>query len=296
MKISTKILRKELEFSKPFMDRLDLQTSRLGQDKMGEIMLKTHKKGLVITDDPADGYEASLIHNKKGRKGLLMYLHGGGYVAGSLDYARGFGSVISEKFGIDVYAVGYRLAPEDPYPAALDDVESAYERLLGRGYDPSRIIVCGESAGGGLCYCLMNRLNEKGRPLPKGIIAISPWVDLTQSGTSYELNRDIDPSMSKERLDYFASQYASEEARKTDRCVSPVLFEMRNMPPSLIFSGGDEVMADDSRRLDMRLRDGGNRSELHIREGMWHAYVLYGMKEAKEDYKRMGSFINELLR
>ncbi|MBR6135720.1 MAG: alpha/beta hydrolase [Clostridia bacterium] len=296
MKISTKILRKELEFTKPFMERLDIPTSRLGQDKMGEIMLKTHKKGLTITDDPGEHFRACLIHNRKARKGLIMYLHGGGYVAGSLDYARGFGSVISGKFDIDVYAVGYRLAPEYPYPSALDDVEAAYERLLGRGYDPKRMIICGESAGGGLCYCLMNRLKDKGRPLPSGIVAISPWVDLTQSGTSYILNRDKDPTLSKERLDYYASQYADEDTRRNDRCVSPALFEMKDMPPSLIFSGGDEVMADDARILDMRLRDGGNRSELYIREGMWHAYLLYGMKETREDYRKMGSFINELIR
>ena len=191
--------------------------------------------------------------------GVILYLHGGGYTCGNLDYAKGFGSALSAKCGVRVLCVAYRLAPEEVYPAALQDATDAYGYLLSNGYAPSRILLCGESAGGGLSYSLCLKLRDKGWALPAGIIAISPWTDLTMSGASYETNLKKDPSMTKEKLKYYADCYLygakrsernlypvtnenAEEDEKIKRqpLVSPLFADLDRMPPSLIFVGGDE--------------------------------------------------------
>jgi len=242
--------------------------------------------------------------------GIILYLHGGGYTSGNLSYAKGFGATLAAKCGIRVFCVEYRLAPEYIYPAALDDCLEAYGYLLSNGYDPSQIIICGESAGGGLAYALCEKLHDKGRTMPAGIIAISPWTDLTLSGESYKTNEKNDPSMTKERLAYFANCYmygakregkklhpivnedeAEDKRIKSDPRVSPLFAELEKMPPSLIFAGGDEIMLDDSVRMHNALLESGCESHLIVREDMWHAYVLYGIKENEDDFYKMSKFI-----
>ena len=137
----------------------------------------------------------------------MLYLHGGGYTCGNLDYAKGFAATLADECGVRVFCAAYRLAPEDPFPAALDDAVVSYQYLLSKGYGPNQILLCGESAGGGLCYALCLRLKQLKLPLPCGIIAISPWTDLTQSGATFDENRDNDPSLSKELLDFYSACY-----------------------------------------------------------------------------------------
>ena len=242
--------------------------------------------------------------------GVILYLHGGGYTCGNLDYAKGFGSALSAKCGVRVLCVAYRLAPEEVYPAALQDATDAYGYLLSNGYAPSRILLCGESAGGGLSYSLCLKLRDKGWALPAGIIAISPWTDLTMSGASYETNLKKDPSMTKEKLKYYADCYLygaktsernlypvtnenAEEDEKIKRqpLVSPLFAELDRMPPSLIFVGGDEIMLDDAKGIHEKLLAAGCRSELVETPEMWHGYVLYGLKENEGDFDRIRKFI-----
>ncbi|MBQ7011703.1 MAG: alpha/beta hydrolase, partial [Clostridia bacterium] len=214
--------------------------------------------------------------------------------------------------GIKVFCCAYRLAPEHPFPTALEDCLDAYGYLLSNGYDGSRIIVCGESAGGGLCYALCDKLKEKGRSLPAGIVAISPWTDLTQSGDSYIKNVKKDVSMTCERLKYFADCYAygaisdgknlyprtnddaeNDRMVKSDPRMSPLFAELSDMPPSLIFVGGDEILLDDSVKLHERLCASGAESELVVADGMWHGYVLYCLKERDSDFDKISDFIKK---
>jgi hypothetical protein len=186
----------------------------------------------------------------------------------------------------------------------------AYAYLLANGYEPSRIILCGESAGGGMCYSLCRKLREKGRSLPAGIIAISPWTDLTASGSSYHENEKNDPSMSVERLKYFADCYLYGADRinkkyypkvngdreddlrvKRDPLASPLFDTLEKMPPSLIFVGGDEIMLDDSRLLHEKLLSVGSESELVVAPDMWHGYVLYDLSERECDFDKIRKFI-----
>ena len=199
-------------------------------------------------------------------------------------YAKGFGSVLSAVTGAEVLCPAYRLAPEHPFPAGLEDSFSAYQFLLEQ---EGPVVLCGESAGGGMIYALCFLAKEKGLPLPAGLIGISPWTDLTASGSSYEENRERDPSMTRERLDLFASCYT--ECRDNP-LVSPLFGDLTGFPPSLLFVGGDEIMLDDSRRLHEKLLSCGCASTLEIAPELWHAYVLYCLKERRTDLDRIAAF------
>lgn len=314
MKHLTKILRSQLMLLKPFVSGCSLSTARKWQEKIGKLMANTHKNEVSYKEFKIGEIEASLITPKDElSSGIILYLHGGGFTAGNLQYAKGFGTVLAANCGIKVLCVAYRLAPEYPFPTALDDSMEAYGYLLSNHYAPSQIILCGESAGGGLCYSLCQKLLEKGRSVPAGIIGISPWTDLTLSGTSFDTNEKNDPSLTKPRLKYFADCYAygavegkknftphvnddpSDDARiKSDPKMSPLFGNMNGMPPSIIFVGGDEILLDDSRLLHEKLEKSGAESTLIIRDRMWHAYVLYALKDYNgEDFSLIRKFIKK---
>ncbi len=304
-------LRSQLTLLKPFLSTCSIATARKGQDALGKLMASPYKSDVACEEFALDAFRCAMLTPCDViSEGIILYLHGGGYVAGGVSYAKGFGTTLAAKCGMRVLCAAYRLAPEHPFPAALDDALTAYGYLLSHGYAPSEILLAGESAGGGLCYSLCQKLIEKGRTLPAGIIAISPWTDLTASGDSYRVNRRIDPSMTAERLKYYADCYAygmqmgergivpntnpdpDEDVRvKSDPHMSPLFGTLSKMPPSLVFVGEDEIMLDDSRLLHKGLTEGGAACELVVAEGMWHGYILYGLREHEEDFTRMSRFI-----
>ena len=204
MQVSAKTVRNQISKLQPFLGGCSLETIRKGQNLIGELMTFHHRNHVLIHDHPFDKFEAAWVLPKdERRQGVLLYLHGGGYTYGDLEYARGFASTLAVECGVRVFCIAYRLAPENPYPAALDDALTAYQYLLSKGYAPKHITLCGESAGGGLCYALCLKLKELGMAQPASVVSISPWVDLTASGESYETNRESDPSLNAALLDSF---------------------------------------------------------------------------------------------
>lgn len=291
MALSAKFVRKQLTIFKHIVNNLSLDTIRRGQDKIGELMHDAHKGSIVVHEHNFEDFEACWISPKDERRhGVVLYLHGGGYTSGTLDYAKGFSSQFAVKMGVRVFCPAYRLAPEFPYPAALDDALVAYHYLLEKGYAPSEIALCGESAGGGLCYALCLKLRELGEELPSAIITASPWTDLTLSGESYETNKQNDPSITKKLLAYYASCYTDSPENPF---VSPLFADLAGMPPSLTFVGGDEIMLDDSRKLHEKLTAEHDKSILVIAPGMWHAYPIYDLKENRDVYKTINQFLNK---
>ncbi|MBQ7338116.1 MAG: alpha/beta hydrolase [Clostridia bacterium] len=293
MPLSAKFCRKQLELVQPLLNATSLEHVRRGQDKLGVLMAATKRKQVTVENVSAGGVPSAMITPKdETRRGVLLYLHGGGYCCGDLEYAAGVGAVLASECGIRTLAPAYRLAPEHPYPAAPDDALRAYRYLLAEGYTNSEIVLCGESAGGGLIFTLCRRLRMEGLPPPAGVIAISPWSDLTASGNSYRTNEKNDPSLTEQRLDRFADAYTTD--RKNPE-VSPLFSELRGTPRTLIFVGGDEIMLDDATQLhDALLRD-GVRSELVVAPHMWHAYILYNLREREEDITRINAFLSEVL-
>lgn len=294
MELSEKFVRKQLELLKPITAECSLETLRKGQDFLGSILAKTMHKQVKIEEFKFSRFDAAwVLPVDEIRKGVVLYMHGGGYTCGNLEYSKGFASVLAAKLGIRVLCVAYRLAPENPFPAALDDALEAYRYLLSSGFLAGEIALCGESAGGGLAYSLCLRLKELSISLPCAIIAISPWVDLTASGQSYSDNMDSDLTLTRESLEFYASCYAPCDA--TNPLVSPIFGDMSGFPASLIFASGDEILLDDSKALYNKLIVAGCKSELIVAEGMWHAYVLYCIRERASDIDRISAFLKSTM-
>lgn len=289
MELSTKLLRAQVSLANKLADACSIKTSRAVQDKIGAFM--AHEYLTEVSYHPIRSSKLSaeyIIPHTLEHDGVILYLHGGGYVSGDLQYARGFGTILAAQNHISVCSVAYRLAPEHVFPAALEDALQAYRFLMHQGFSSDQIILCGESAGGGLAFALALKLKAEQLPMPCGIIAVSPWSDLSMSGASYTENREKDPSMTKKRLQFYAACYTKEIKSPF---ASPLFGDLTGMPPSLIFVGGDEIMRSDSVCLHQKLRESGCLSLLHIAPDMWHIYLLYGIKEAKEDRKKITEFI-----
>ena len=291
MSLSPKAVRTQIFIFKPLLQNCSLATLRIGQNKLGELMEFRLRHHTIIKEHKFDHFLGSWVIPKDTRReGVILYLHGGGYTCGGLEYAQGFGSVLAVQTGMRVFCAAYRLAPEHPFPAALNDTLEAYQYLLKKGYCGKQIVLCGESAGGGLCYSLCLRLREIGLDMPGGIIGISPWTDLTASGVSYQENQAIDPSMTLEALDFYANNYTS---NRMDPLVSPLLGQLQDLPPSLLFVGGDEIMRSDAEDLHNKLLQSGCKSQLIIAPERWHAYLLYNLDADQKDFATINQFLNK---
>ena len=291
MALSAKYVRSRLTMLRSVMKNFSLESSRKGQRMLGELMEFKHRKMVIIKDHPFEKFAAAwVIPKDERRQGVILYLHGGGYACGDLEYAKGYGSTLAVRCGIRVFSPAYRLAPESPFPAALEDALESYRYLLKKGYDPRQIALCGESAGGGLIYALCLKLKEENLPLPGGLIAMSPWTDLTSSGESYETNRDVDPNMTVEQLQFYTRCYTTDPKNPL---ASPLFGNLEGLPPSLIFVGGDEIMLSDAADMHKNLLAAGCKSKLVVAPERWHAYVLYELAENEEDYTTINHFLSQ---
>ncbi|NLT96829.1 MAG: alpha/beta hydrolase [Christensenellaceae bacterium] len=285
------LLREEIRLLKPFIGRMSISRARALQDTLGGMGAKSVAGR--VTFEPADIGECeacfALPCNEPDSRRAILYLHGGAYVAGNLAYARCFAGILSDHTRRRVLAVAYRLAPEHPFPAALDDAVGAYRHLLDSGYEPRQISFVGESAGGGLIYCLGQKLKELRLPLPAAMVGISPWADLTFSGASYKTNAKKDPSLNEAALRRYAKAYA--DGQLNNPLVSPAFGDYEGFPPSLIFAGGSELLLSDAEMMAARLTQCGCRCELHVEEGLWHVYVLFGIPEARVALDKIADFL-----
>ncbi len=228
---------------------------------------------------------------------VILQLHGGGYVGGIKNSYRNFAHLYS-KVGknICVLTPDYRLAPENIFPAALEDAYEAYKWLLEKGYKPDQIILGGDSAGGGLSVVLCMYLREHKLPLPSGIITMSPWTDLTATGSSYEDNFQIDPVFGNTRdSQIFDSAYIGEHDPKNPY-ISPVFGDFSEFPPILIQVGTHEMLLSDSKDMAKKAIDSNISIQLSIYEGMFHVFQMAGnmLPESKRAWKEVGSFIKRL--
>ena len=277
----------------PLVSNLSLKTIRSGQNKIGELMESKYRDQIVLKAHKFEHFDdAWVLPRDARREGVILYLHGGGYTCGDLEYAVGFGSALAVQTGTTVFCAAYRLAPENPFPSALDDALAAYQYLLSKGYSHRKIMLCGESAGGGLCYSLCLKLKQLEMPMPAGVIGISAWTDLTASGESYQLNKDIDPSMTREQLRFFAENYAAD---LKDPLVSPLFGDLHELPPSLLFVGEDEIMRSDTQLMHGKLINAGCKSQLIVAPDKWHGYLLYGLDEDLHDFETINRFLTAVM-
>jgi phosphinothricin tripeptide acetyl hydrolase len=226
----------------------------------------------------------------------VLYLHGGGYVIGSPRSHRHLAAAIARAAGTAALLVDYRLAPEHPFPAALDDAVAAYQWLLGRGIAPGRLIVAGDSAGGGLTVATLLALRDRALARPGGGVCISPWVDLTCSGATYATKAAADPIVTRESVTMMAQAYAGAGDPKAP-LLSPLYADLRDLPPLLIQVGSDEVLLDDALGLGERARAAG--VEVTVQEWpamihVWH-WFLPMLAEAERAIDGIGSFVRARL-
>ena len=209
------------------------------------------------------------------RDRTILYLHGGGYSIGSAQTHRGMLTHLAKAARARLFTVDYRLAPEHPYPAALDDATAAYRALLDDGVDPSRLALAGDSAGGGLALALLLRLRDEGVALPATVTPISPWVDLTLSGDSLSIGGIDDPLLTSEALTQWVANYLG-PTDPAAPAASPLFADLTGLPPLLIQVGDQEVLLDDSRRLAERAEAAGVKTELVVAADMVHVWHFFG--------------------
>ena len=227
----------------------------------------------------------------------VFFLHGGGFIVGSPALYRHFTWRIASAACARVLAVDYRLAPEHPFPAALDDAVVAYRWLLADGALPQQIAVMGDSAGGGLVLSLLLRLRDEGITLPAAAIALSPWTDLALTGFSFKQNATADPLVSPDQARCFVDYYLARTDPRSPYA-SPLYGNPAGLPPTLIQVGSDEVLRDDAVRMADRMHAAGCRVKLEIWPRMPHVWHLFApvMPEARQAIERIGEFVSAVIR
>lgn len=287
----TKKIRNFIKRFKPVTSTLSLHAERLGQDVLGKVTPIPHDIKLVeanVGDIPAEWVISAKAPSDK----VLLYIHGGAYFSGSLVSNRLLSVTIAEKVGIKTFSFQYRLAPEHPFPAALEDAERVYDELL-RKYNSQDIAFIGESAGGGLLVALALKLKDEGKPLPAALICMSPWTDLTLSGESYKTNEEKDILLTREKLERAAKEYAPCDAENP--YVSPVFGDVRSLPPTLIQVGTAELLLDDARMLSDVMERADVDVCLEEWENMWHVWQAMDTPESEEALARIRRFVFDKL-
>lgn len=218
-----------------------------------------------------NGIPAEWISLPSATAGVLLYLHGGAYCLGSVNASRDLIARLVEATKYKALAIDYRLAPENPFPAALEDAMSVYSWLLRQGADPARIVFAGDSAGGGLAMATLVALRDAGQPLPAGAICISPWTDLALTGDSIGRKAAIDPILDTASLARYARDYAG-DAPLTSPLISPLYADLSGLPPLLLQAGTDEILLDDATRLAEGARQAGVAVTLETWAGLCHVF------------------------
>jgi monoterpene epsilon-lactone hydrolase len=222
----------------------------------------------------------------------VLYFHGGAWVMGSPRTHRGLVVDLARRAGVRALSLDYRLAPEHPYPAALDDGVTAYEWLLASGFQPGRIVLAGDSAGGNLVLALLLRLRDAGSPLPAGAVLLSPVTDLGCSGATWASRKAVDPFFARADLRPFIAAYAGTHD-PLEPYLSPVVADLRGLPPLLVHVGDHEVLLDDAIRLGERASAAGVEARTVVWPGMMHVFHVYApfLPEAGEANREISAFI-----
>jgi acetyl esterase/lipase len=229
--------------------------------------------------------------------GAIVYFHGGGYVSGSIRTHRLLVADVARAAGMPVLSVDYRLGPEHPFPAAVDDAVAAYGFVRERGIPASRIAFGGDSAGGGLTVATLLALRDRGAALPAAGICISPWLDLSLSGQSMDTREAADPMLNRTRLGMMARGYLAGTDPRTP-LASPLFADLTGLPRLLVQVGTAEVLLDDATRFAARARQAGMDIELEVWDDMihdWHAFALV-LPEGRQALERIGAFVRDALR
>ena len=239
-----------------------------------------------------EGIHGEWIESVHADATIILYLHGGAYSVGSVADSRALIARIAIAAHARVLAVDYRLAPENPYPAALEDVVHAYRWLSRQLTDSVKLFFAGDSAGGGLALAASIRLRDSGFRQPDGVVCLSPWVDLTLSGASMITKAPLDPLLDSDGLRRFAASYCGGYSC-SEPLISPLFAHLQGLPPLLIQVGSDEILLDDALRLAFASQDAGVEVSLQVYNGMFHVFqVVEFLPESKTALENIAEFIH----
>ena len=272
----------------------DLEKQRRSQDALGN--MAASMSGLVWEPFTLAGMDAAWMRlsREHRRRRVILYCHGGGYTSGGLGFSKVLASKLTRATGMDTLAFDYRLAPEHPYPAAVEDALTAWGHLESLGIAPGDIVLAGDSAGGNLALVLCLKLREAGRGLPGALLLMSPWTDMTASGESLRGRAGIDPVLTPEYMYAVREAYAG-GLDPSDCLLSPLFADFAGFPPALIQVGTHEILYSDAERLAERMLEAGADCRLEVWENMWHDFQMYPSKTASNAIQNMAHFLLQVL-
>lgn len=281
--------------ARPLDPKIDPRAFRKKFDQIA-VRLSGKIKGVDVEKCDVDGIPGEWLWPKgsdrnTGDIGTLLYLHGGGYILGSPNTHRAMVSSLVRNTNARALLIDYRLAPEHPFPAGIEDAVKAYRWLLDQGVTTDTITVAGDSAGGGLTLALLLSLRDADLPLPAGAALLSPWTDLAMSGWTHITHRKRDPMISLDGALLAARHYLG-ATNPTNPLASPLYGRFDGLPPLFIHVGGNEILLDDSLRLADRARAAGVQVEIKVWNGLPHVFQAASfLPEARQSLKEIAAFL-----
>ncbi len=277
------------------IDHPDIEKHRHSQDQVGALLGNSRDillREVKIQDMNGEWVCVNRAHMKKY---VILYCHGGGYSTGSHIYARTLTTKLATSTSMDVLSFDYRLAPEHPFPAATEDAMKAWDYLMLLGYGARDVIIAGDSAGGNLALSLVLKLKEQERLLPRGLVLMSPWTDLTSSGKTHETRAEVDPVLDAEYLKRMITNYA-DGCELSDPYISPLFGDFSGFPPVYIQAGDNEILLSDSEMLHKKLIQANVSVKLDVFKGMWHVFQMSPLKTSHDAMEKNAEFIFDICR
>ena len=269
-----------------------LEERRMGANRVGERFQDLD--GINTETVDADGVPAEWVSAPDAGGGAILYLHGGGYVTGSVISHRGMAANLSRASGCRVLTIDYRLAPEHKHPAQVEDAHTAYRWMLKNGADASSLVVAGDSAGGGLTVATLLAARDAGDPMAAAGVCMSPWVDMEATGESMMTKAGVDPMVQKEGILDMAANFLGDGDRR-DPLAAPLHAYLAGLPPLLIIVGAAETLLDDAVRLHEKAEAAGVDSTLEVWDDMVHIWPWFApfLPEGRQAMERMGGFVKD---
>jgi len=288
-------IRNFIKSTKRLFFNLDMPVEqyRKGMEKMTG--MAKMPDGITVEKINTNGIPAEwIIPNNLKNEGVVLYLHGGGYAMGSINTHRALMARIAVASKTKVLGIEYRLAPEHPFPCAIDDAFAAYKWLLQKGIDSSKIVIAGDSAGGGLTVALLIRIKDENAPKPSAAVCLSPWLDLASTGETAITLANEDPMIDLESVKHFALFYAPQE-KLQHPWVSPLYADLKELPPIYIQVSTSEILLDDTRRFFEKALAAGVDIQVDYWDKMVHVWQAFGvyLPEAIEAIEKLGIYIEK---
>mgnify|MGYP001764444802 CR=1 FL=1 len=286
--IQAKIVAKALGFQDFDWAKGTITEQRAKQEKTARLFKIS--KDVSVEKRNINGIPAEFISAAGSKPGVTLYLHGGAYALGSVSVHREFLSRLAKASQIKVLAIDYRLAPEHPFPAALEDTLAAYHWLISDGYDPATIVIAGDSAGGGLALAALLSLRDSKAPLPACAVCLSPWLNLSFTRETGDNNND--PVLNPALLSRFVRLYAGQTDPRNP-LISPLFADLHGLPPLLIQAGTNEILIDEIEQFCEKARQAGVAVELDRWPGLFHVFQIVPiLPETKRSLEKIANFIS----